>query len=427
MSHSIEVLATALFAAALLHTFLANRFEHAARRRPANSVGANLLHLLGEVEVVFGLWATLFVVAIMIGDSTSTGIHYLESLDFREPTFVFVVMAICATRPIHDLANSFLEALSRVLPFHRSVAFYFVCLSFGPLFGSFITEPAAMTLCALVLKERYFEKSISNALKYATLALLFVNISIGGTLTHFAAPPVLMVAGKWNWGLSYLFAHFGWKAAVAVFMNTTVFTFYFRRELKAVKAPTNVDQPLAKRSPAWLIILHVGFLALAVASVHHSVIVMGIFLLFLGVTNISQKYQRDLALKNALLVGFFLAGLVVLGSPQHWWLKPLLEQMQSGTLFLGATALTAITDNAAITFLAAQSEGLTQASKYAVLAGAVTGGGLTVIANAPNPAGLGILKSSFGDRGVNALSLFIYALIPTVVAALCFWFLPSWG
>jgi hypothetical protein len=57
-----------------------------------------------------------------------------------------------------------------------------------------------------------------------------------------------------------------------------------------------------------------------------------------------------------------------------------------------------------------------------VVAGAVTGGGLTVIANAPNPAGQSILSSYFQD-GVAPLRLFLAALIPTVIMALCFLFL----
>src|SRR5690606_12417280 len=60
--------------------------------------------------------------------------------------------------------------------------------------------------------------------KYGALGVLFVNISIGGTLTHFAAPPVLMVAATWGWDTPFMAATFGWKAAVAVVINATVVT-----------------------------------------------------------------------------------------------------------------------------------------------------------------------------------------------------------
>ena len=84
-----------------------------------------------------------------------------------------------------------------------------------------------------------------------------------------------------------------------------------------------------------------------------------------------------------------------------------------------ATVLTAFNDNAAITYLATLVPNLAEVSKYAVVAGAVTGGGLTVIANAPNTAGQSILGRFF-EHGVNPLKLLIAALIPTIVMGLCF-------
>jgi Na+/H+ antiporter NhaD/arsenite permease-like protein len=96
------------------------------------------------------------------------------------------------------------------------------------------------------------------------------------------------------------------------------------------------------------------------------------------------------------------------------------------TLLTGATVLTAFNDNAAITYLASQAPSLGITAKYAVLAGAVTGGGLTVIANAPNPAGQSILGKYF-KGGVSPLKLAMAALIPTVVMGFCFMLLPSSG
>jgi Na+/H+ antiporter NhaD/arsenite permease-like protein len=128
-------------------------------------------------------------------------------------------------------------------------------------------------------------------------------------------------------------------------------------------------------------------------------------------------------LREGLLVAFFLAGLVVLGGMQKWWLQPILAGMDSLMLFIGSTLLTAITDNAALTYLGSLVDGLQDAGKYALVAGAVTGGGLTVIANAPNPAGFSILKGAFEEESINPLTMFLFALPPTIVAALCFFFL----
>jgi Na+/H+ antiporter NhaD/arsenite permease-like protein len=124
-----------------------------------------------------------------------------------------------------------------------------------------------------------------------------------------------------------------------------------------------------------------------------------------------------------MLVAFFLAGLVVLGSQQKWWLQPLLTNLDSTSVYYGATVLTAITDNAALTYLGSLVEGLSDEFKYSLVAGALTGGGLTVIANAPNPAGYSILKSSFNDGVISPLYLFLYAVPPTIIAIIAFRFI----
>lgn len=69
-----------------------------------------------------------------------------------------------------------------------------------------------------------------------TLGLLFVNISIGGTLTHFADPPVLMVASVWGWNMSYLFTHFGWHAVTGIVVANVVYFLLFRKELLTLKS-----------------------------------------------------------------------------------------------------------------------------------------------------------------------------------------------
>jgi Putative Na+/H+ antiporter len=147
---------------------------------------------------------------------------------------------------------------------------------------------------------------------------------------------------------------------------------------------------------------------------------MGLFLLFLGLAEAYRRHHERLMLREGLMVAFFLAGLVVLGGQQQWWLQDVLSRLDETALFYGATALTAITDNAALTYLGSLVEGVSDEYKYSLVAGAVAGGGLTVIANAPNPAGFAILKDHFQDQSISALGLFVAALVPTLVAVLCF-------
>ncbi len=432
---TVEILATVLFGCAILHTFTVKRFEHIAHKFPSGSVGQNFFELLGEVEAVFGIWAAFLLVGVAMMLSPHWVTNFLEgqdatySLNFTEPAFVFAIMTIAATRPILQLANKIIQGFSRVFFFMpERTAFYASALIIGPLLGSFITEPAAMTVTALILKDRFYDQGMSTKFKYATLGILFVGISIGGTLTHFAAPPVLMVAGTWGWDIAYMASHFGWKSAVAVIINTLIVTAIFSRELRSTSERADAEPASPKderRAPGWLIFLHVIFMAGIVYNAHHMVIFLGLFMFFLGVAAVTDEHQDPLKLKESLLVGFFLAGLVTMGAFQRWWLEPTLQSMGDLSLFFGATGLTAITDNAALTYLGSLVEGLTDSSKYALVAGAVAGGGLTVIANAPNPAGFGILKSSFGSEGISPTGLFLAALAPTAVAMACLWFLPS--
>ncbi len=418
---AIEVLATLLFALAVIHTFCVKIFARWAHRYPEGSLQENVLHFLAETEVVFGVWAAaLFMGHVAISRSLQDAVDYIESLDFTEPKFVLAVMVVAATRPVVQLAERIIQLVSSLIPLgNPNIAFYFTALSFGPLLGSFITEPAAMTLLAMLLRQRYFDQGISRKLAYATLGLLFVNVSIGGTLTHFAAPPVLMVAGKWGWGMDVMLQRFGWRAVISCFASTLLVVVIFFRELKQLAPPEHKPRFI----PHWLTGVHIAFLALVVLFSHHEDIFFGVFMIFLGLVTATREYQDPLKLKEGLLVGFFLAGLVTFSALQKWWLAPLIGSMNATWLFFGATGLTAITDNAALTLLGSQVPDLSDAMKYALLAGAVSGGGLTVIANAPNPAGAGILQSSaaFGGEGINPGKLFLGALMPTAFAVACFW------
>ena len=298
------------------------------------------------------------------------------------------------------------------------VAQVWLCLALVPLIGSLVTEPAAMTLAALMLAPTVFRRGIPEGLKYCALGVLFVNVSIGGTLTSFAAPPVLMVAATWDWSSAFMATTFGWKASIAVLINASAITLLLRKHL--VHVPRTALEASALRVPPVVSTIHLAFLAVVVAFAHHPVIFLGVFLLFLGFSQAYARYQSPLILKEALLVGFFLAGLVVLGGMQQWWLQPIVSSLQPTALFFGVLGLTAITDNAALTYLGSLIEGISDPAKYMLVAGAVAGGGLTVIANAPNPAGVALLKQGFNDGSIGAGGLLLGALVPTMVAAALF-------
>lgn len=446
-----NLVASGIFLLAILHTFCSPKIlqwahhareEHEAKlraleasgglrpgSRPPVSFKAELLHFLGEIEAVFGLWVIPLLAAITAAKGWDAAQNYVTyGVKYTEPLFVVVIMAIAATRPILRLSESVLGRVA-ALGGGTPLAWWLSILTLAPLLGSFITEPAAMTIAALLLLQNFYRFNPSMRLRYATLGLLFVNISVGGTLTHFAAPPVLMVAAKWGWDTPFMLQHFGWKAAIGIVISNVLYYAVFRREFKALATgpnpPSEEDVVEAHatqrrdRVPAWITAVHVGALAWTVLTAHYVPLFLGGFLVFLAFTQATAHHQDPIGLRSPVLVGFFLAGLVVHGSLQQWWIAPVLGSLSEMPLKFGAIFLTAFNDNAAITYLASLVPGLTPELKYAVVSGAVIGGGLTVIANAPNPAGQSILSRCF-PGGVSPLNLFLGALAPTAVMTVVF-------
>ncbi len=438
-----NLIATAIFVLAVLHTFLASKIRHWAHvveerhlarlkaqpvRLDRNEDGApdevsfwgQTLHFLSEVEAVFGIWAVVLGVAIVAAKGLDTAVHYIaDTVNYTEPMFVVIIMALASTRPVLRLAERCLRAVAS-LGGGRPIAWWLAILTVAPLLGSAITEPAAMTIAALLLGKQFFELNPSPRLKYATLGLLFVNISIGGTLTHFAAPPVLMVAAAWGWDMKYMFTHFGWHAVAGIVLSNVAYLIAFRRELAALAPAAGGSETKSEDSvPWWVTGMHVVFLGFTVWMAHHPVMFVGGFLFFLAFAQATAHHQGKTELKAPLLVGFFLAGLVIHGGLQAWWIEPVLGSLGRVPLFTGATILTAFNDNALITYLATLVPGLSDELKFAVVSGAVTGGGLTVIANAPNPAGQSILQRYF-PGGVSPLGLLLGALVPTLIVAFSF-------
>ncbi len=543
-ANPFNVIATAIFLLAIAHTFLSSKFmsiahrlaeEHEALKaegkvsRRSVSLGANTFHFLGEVEVIFGLWAVILGIAVVLFFDWATFQGYIaHNVNFTEAMFVVVIMALASTRPILRVAEAFMARVARLLG-GSLMAFWITVLTLGPLLGSFITEPAAMTISALLLAHKFYELEPSEPLKYATIGLLFVNVSIGGTLTHFAAPPVLMVVEAWEWDFAYMATHFGWKTVVGVVLCNLIYLFVFRGEFRRLEeqfvirslkerirreyvprhlieadadamdagilketqleqtlqaniseavdifrerlAPKyfegvveqGVERELAAKAfderfeeiklakmreaipmllpkdkrpvfidpewdmredpvPLWVTLVHVLFMGWTILNAHHPQMFIAAMLFFLGFAVISSPFQNRIDLKPPLLVGFFLAGLVVHGGLQGWWIEPVLGSLGEMPLMAIASVLTAFNDNAAITYLSTLVPGFTDELKFAVVAGAVTGGGLTVIANAPNPAGQSLLKGYF-KNGVSPTKLLVAALGPTILIWLLFHFL----
>lgn len=445
-SEPLNGIATLIFILAILHTFAAPKFMALAHRfaEEADRIAAVngedkkrrgkcdrlrffsvMCHFLGEVEAIFGIWLVPLACTVAAMKGFPTVFKYLDEVRFTEPIFVVAIMTMAASRPILRFTENCLSAVAS-LGGKSVAAWWLSILTLGPLLGSFITEPAAMTICALLLADRFFRANPPMTLRYATLGLLFVNISIGGTLTHFAAPPVVMVASKWGWGTAHMLEFFGWKAVLSILISNILVFFVFRRSLFSLSL-TDVDDDQKHRIPLWITLVHMAMIGWVVFTAHHSAVVILSFLFFLAFVLATPSHQGEFDLvifRGPLLVGFFLAALVIHGGFQQWWLAPVMQGLGRWPLMLSSTVLTAFNDNAAITYLASLVPNLDDSLKFAVVAGAVAGGGLTVIANAPNPAGQTLLQRFFGEDGVHPGYLFAAAVVPTLIVGAILMLLP---
>jgi hypothetical protein len=450
----MNLVVSALFLCAIIHTFCVGFFRRTAEKWEKEhiknnnnngkpevnyngnvvdnvSFGAEIFYLLGEVEIIFGMWVIPVFWAIVYGFGWHASLEYMSSVNFTEPMFVVVIMTLASSRPISRFSEDCMRFAAKIGK-GSTATWWFIVLTIGPVLGSFITEPGAMTISAMLLAKQFYQRKPSRSFAYATIGLLFVNISVGGTLSHFAAPPVLMVAGVWKWDTLFMLSHFGWKALFGIMTSNLLYFFIFRPEFKRmdlIEVDHNtgvdaIDWDLREDPIPYIVtLIHISMVVWTILTSHYPVLFVSGFFVYIGFRRATAHHQNETNLKPSMLVGFFLAGLVIHGGLQAWWIAPILGSLGELHLMLGATFLTAFNDNAAIAYLATLVPSLSESMKYAVVVGAVTGGGLTVIANAPNPAGLSILREYF-KYGISPARLFLGALIPTIIMGLSFMLLP---
>jgi hypothetical protein len=431
-----HLIALILFVLAIVHTlcvYKVHEWAHALEmkqkeRGKEKGVGIQTLYFLAEVEIVFAFWAVVLFIFMASFYGWTTALEYIDTRDYTEALFVVVILAMASTKPIIHIAEVLISWLAKKLGGSLS-AWWFVLLTVGPLLGSFITEAAAMALCAFLLSHQFYTYHPSSKLAYATLALLFVNVSIGGVLTNFASPAVLVLSHFWKWTISDIFLNFGWKAILGILLSNGLYWLYFRKELqdlnvrkKAFKVYVEHSTPTERPIPVWVTTTHILFMTWIVFVSSYPAIFLAAFLLFIGFYQATRAYQHSLQLTRPLLIGLFLAGLVIHGGLQGWWVYAILHDLSPLSVMGVAIALTGFNDNTAISYLATLIPNWGDIYEYAIFIGVVAGGGLTVIANAPNPAGYSILRSHF-TRGVKPFPLLLAALPPTCILYAIYYFL----
>ncbi len=420
----LEYLATLFFTISLIHTFLIPAIARLTRKLQQESLAYKALHFFSEVELIFAFWALIFLVAWIVQAGAPPVSKFVLNLSISEPLFILCIVVMASAKPVLQFVKRALiltaAGIAKLLNVPLVLCQIAILLTLGPLLGSVITEPAAMTLVSLLLLQM-FKNSQSNILEddkflYAVLAVLFVNVSIGGALTHFAAPPILMVARIWQWDFLSVFKNLGIASIIAVVVNTGFLAVYYKKNILQLR-PLSVD---AVTIPTWITMGHVLLIAFSVYYLHQPKILFLLLFICVGFVRMTRTFQEKLRWKEGFFVAIFLLGLMVLGTFQRWWLAPVLSVLSEKIIFFAAVALTAVVDNAALTYLGAQVPNLTTGAKWAIVSGALAGGGLTIFANAPNPIGFALLHTIFPLKTLSSAKLLKAAIIPTAVAVVSF-------
>jgi hypothetical protein len=424
---TFNIIATIIFACAICHTFFSHRLYLIAksyemkRLSYAQKFAIEILRFLSEVEVIFGIWVVplLAIMAFML--DWQSVLQYLNTLSFTQPLFVSCLLVMASSVPIVHFVEKMLTKVA-ILNNGSIAAWWLVILTLGPLMGSLLKETVAITLSVAILCDRFFRYKPSAHLAYATLAILFVNTSIGSLLTNFGSGAIVMIAKEWKWDSYFMFTNFGWKAILAILIINISALRYFRKEFQLLHAQAKIKR-LSKQKqrngiPGWVTLITFIFLFWMISQSDQPVIFVGSLLLFLGFYQAAFPKER-LESGPAMMVLFFLSALVIHGTLQYWWVADLLKSFPDKMIFPIGVFLSAFNHNALITYLASHVEGFSDQAKYNLVSGVISGGGLTILGNAPNFAAFAIASSYFTE-GLSPFRLFLYSVPPSFVACIIF-------
>ena len=433
----LNLLALICFLMAIVHTFVAHRFRRKALANlplgmsptietqtvpqrghlTKETFFAHLFYFFGEVEVVYGFWCFLLFSVAASWHGVQPVLKYIASYDYNEAFFVAVALATASTYPIMRFADKSLSRLAD-LGGGTPLAWWVLLLTFGPLLGALLKETVAMTILAVLLTKHFFSCRPSKSLAYATLALLFTNISVAGILTTFASSSIVMVANSWKWNTVYLLQTFGWKVVAGIVVSNGLYFWLFHKELRSLKLLKKElkGQP---EVPFWVTAVHLLFLAWIALNSANPIILIPSFILFIGFYQATAPYQVFMNLREPLFVGFFLASLIVLSDMQFWWIEPVVERLDETGLYFASLLISAFTHNSSAALLYSHLPNLNEHVKVLLMSASMAAGGLTIMANGPNIVAYSLLEESF-DHEMSFTKLFIAAFLPTLIMSFSF-------
>lgn len=434
-SGALQVGASALFFCAIIHIFLTpwlgrlhRLYQHKKMMFPGRWKQYLLLSecfgFLNKIELVFIVWAVPLFVIFVCCEGYRVAMAYFNSRNYVSSLFIMIMLIFLESRPIECLSERIFSNIAK-LGYQSPKCWWWTIMLFAPLSTFFLKETGAMIIGATLLAKHFYRFYPSSRFGYATLGLLFSNISIGGLLTAFSSRALFIILPSVKWGNEIVIKHFCWKAVLSMLISTTIYYFVFKKEFHSFPRSVVNKAVVEDDIPYWVILVHIVLVGLLISTNTIPLFMMAILIFYLGFQRFTIFYQHSINISKTCCVGLFYAGLVIFGELQEWWVLELMHRMSDFGYMLTSYGLSIFLDNALVNYLVHNLPVATDCYLYLVITGCMSAGGLTIISNMPNIVGYLIIKPAFQVPSFSMWRLFISAAVPSVLALLVFWFLKD--
>lgn len=434
-SSTLRTGATLLFFFSIVHTFLTpwfyNRFQICQHRKTIFPERwkkylwlSECYRLLGKVEIVFILWAVPLFLLFLCTEGYKMTISYFNSRNYIFSLFIIIMLILLESRPIVYLSERIFSSIAKIGK-QSPRCWWWTLMIATPLSSVLLKETGAMIIATALLARNFYKFSPSTRFAYATMGLLFSNISLGGLTTGLSSRALFIILPSVKWGNGFILKYFCWKAIIAMLVSTTVYYLIFRKEFARFPKLVTGSSSVKEHIPKWIICVHILLICAVILARFVPLLMVAILMFYLGFQKFTIFYQRPIRIGKACFVGLFYAGLVIFGELQEWWVLELMHRMSDFGYMMTSYVLSIFLDNALVNYLVHNLPVATDCFLYLVIAGCMSAGGLTIISNIPNIVGYLALRPFFPSSSFSLGWLFLFALGPSIIAVMTFWILKD--
>ncbi|AAP05554.1 putative Na+/H+ antiporter [Chlamydia caviae] len=432
-SSSLKTGAALLFFFSILHTFLTpwlfgrcQLYQHKKMVFPERWKKylwlSEFYRLISRVELVFVLWAAPLFLWFLYSEGYRVTMSYFNSRNYVFSLFIVIMLILLESRPIVYFSECIFSNIAKIGR-QSPRCWWWTLMIAAPLSGALLKETGAMIIAATLLVRNFYKFSPSPRFAYATMGLLFSNISIGGLTSALSSRALFIILPSVKWNNSFILKYFCWKSIIAILLSTTIYYLIFRKEFNNFPKVVINPSMMNERVPKWIIFVHIILVGSVILARSVPLLMAAIFLFYLGFQKFTIFYQHSINISKVCFVGLFYAGLVIFGELQEWWVLELMHRMSDFGYIITSYTLSIFLDNALVNYLVHNLPVATDCFLYLVIAGCMSAGGLTIVSNMPNIVGYLILRPSFPSSSLSLGWLFLFALGPSIISLMTFWFL----